>query len=170
MDSRLIISLRSAPRTVPPNRFDVAIIYECVESGRRAARFGDQLALEMAAPCAYNPNFWSFRDLGTREMRNAAASTAAAADLVVLSLDGKYPLTAKMADWIEMWTWLIDGHKPAVVALFAAADADCTLIRTFLRRGTASKRLDFFARANCASAETHDGQELLTWGRGANAK
>ena len=87
MDSRLTASLLSARQKVASKRLDVTIIHECTSTGGRAENIGDQLALEMAAPCAPTTRiFGAFVNLGTREMRNAAASTAAAADLVVLSI------------------------------------------------------------------------------------
>lgn len=135
-------------------KLDVAIIYECPDAGQRAKRFSDQLAAELLLQGALNLNRWNFGVLGTRQVRNEAASTAAAADLVILSMDGRIPLPAKVAKWIEMWTWLIDGHKPAVVALFAAPGVHSAPVQAYLRRETASKKLDFFAQPNCAAAET----------------
>ncbi len=170
MDSRLTASLLSARQKVASKRLDVTIIHECTSTGGRAENFGDQLALEIAASGTFSLHSWNFRELGTRETRNAAASAAAAGDLVVFSMDGRCPLPTKMKDWVEMWIWLIDGHKPAVLVLFAAADAECAAVRSYLRRETTVKGLDFFVRTKCAVAETHGSQELSDWGKDAVAK
>lgn len=125
--------------TLPKLR--VTILYECLDAGKRAKRFSDELAADQTIDLSV----WSFRVLGIREVRNVAASTAAAADLVILSLSGEKPLAAPVQEWIEMWTWLIEDHRPAVVALMASPDAEGARIRSYLRRGAAGKRLPFFA-------------------------
>ncbi len=135
------------------SKLDVAIIYESLDTGKRAKRFSDQLAAELPLRGSLNLNLWNFAVLGTREVRNQAASTAATADLVILSMDGRTPLPAEVENWIEMWTWLIDGHKPAVVALFAAPGVQSAPVQAYLRRETASKKLDFFSQPNCTAPD-----------------
>ncbi len=143
--------LTNAPATEPLQKavpvFNVAILYESLDAGTRAQQFSDQLATGMAANRVLSLNQWDFRFLGRRATRNAAASAAAAADMVILSMSGENPLPAKVERWIEMWTWLIDGRKPAVVALFASHHPESGRIRTYLRRGAASKGLTFFPEA-----------------------
>ena len=145
---------RTRASTGSAPKLDVAIIYECPDTGRRAKRLSDQLAAELPLEGALKLNRWNFGVLGTRQIRNEAASTAAAADLVILSMDGRVPLPAKVKKWIELWTWLIDGHRPAVVALLAAPAVQSAPVQAYLRRETASKKLDFFPQPNCAAAET----------------
>ena len=125
-------------------KFSVTIIYESVEAGKRAKRLSDQLVVKAAANGAFELNLWNFGVLGIPEVRNAAASSAALADLVILSMGGAVPLPKQAVEWVKMWTWLIDGHKPAVVALFAAQHPECAAIGAYLRRSTVSKKLDFF--------------------------
>ena len=167
MDSPLTASLQSARRTGVSPKLAVAVIYECMDTGKRAKRFSDQLAVELTANRGLDLNLWNFWVLGLREARNAAASTAATADLVIFSMDGRNPLPVRLEKWIEMWLWLIDGHKPAVAVLFAAPDAESAPVQTYLRRGAANKRLDFFSRANCAFSEIQDSHELSARGRRA---
>jgi hypothetical protein len=125
-------------------KFSVAIIYETVETGKRAKRLSDQLIAEAAAADAFELNLWNFDVLAITEVRNAAASAAAMADLVIFSLSGTSPLPKQAMEWIRMWIWLIDGHKPAVVALFAARRPECAAIGAYLRHTTVGKKLDFF--------------------------
>ena len=147
-----------APRgaAAPPN-LSVTILYECLNTGKQAKRFTDQLAAELAdvesAHRALDLNLWSFGVLGLREVRNDSVGTAAAADLVVLSMSGKNPLPTQVEAWIEMWTWLIDSQKPAVVALFAAADPNGARTRAYLRRAAVGKGLKFFPHT------IHDGAD-----------
>ena len=98
-----------------PN-FNLTIIYESTEAGKRAKRCSDQFIVETALDCAFELNLWNFGVLGIPEVRNKSASTASIADMVILSMSGTVPLSAHALEWIEMWIWLIDGRRPAVVA------------------------------------------------------
>lgn len=132
-------------KTAAARKLRVTILYECLDTGERAKRFSEELAAEPAVNQELDLSFWDFRALGVREVRNTAAGTAATADLVILSLSGKRSLSAPVQGWIEMWAWLIDRHPPALVALFAAPDAEGARIRAYLRQTTAGKGLRFFA-------------------------
>ena len=140
-------------------KLNVTILYECLDTGKHAKRFTDQLAAELAdvesANRALDLNLWSFGVLGIREVRNDSVGTAATADLVILSMSGKHPLPAQVEAWVEMWTWLIDGHKPAVVALFTASDTRAGRTRSYLRRAAVSKGLRFFPHTICDGADPH---------------
>ena len=126
-----------------PN-FNLTIIYESVEAGKRAKRFSDQFVAEAALERPLKLNLWNFRVLGIPEVRNTAASTAAVSDVVILSMSGTVPLPARTVEWIEMWIWLIDGRRPMVVALFAEPHRQGAAIRAYLRKSTVRKKLDFF--------------------------
>ena len=140
-----------------PN-FNLTIIYESMAAGKRAKLFSDQLIAETVVDRPFELNLWNFDVLGIPEVRNMAASTAAVADLVILSMDGTTPLPARTIEWIEMWTWLIDGRRPAVVALFADPHRHGAAIRAYLRRSAISKKLDFFPIVPCAG-ELVEGPE-----------
>ena len=146
------------------SKLRVTILYECLDTGKHAKRFTDQLAVELAdveaADRALDLNLWSFGVLGMRQVRNDSVGTAATADLVVLSMSGKNPLPAQVEEWIEMWTWLIDGHKPAVVALFAAPDTKAARTRAYLRRAALSKGLKFFPHTICPVDDTNGDRKL----------
>ena len=126
-----------------PN-FNLTIIYESVEEGKRAKRFSDQFIAETPVDRPVKLHLWNFGVLGIPEVRNVAASTAAVADVVILSMSGTVPLPAHAVEWIEMWIWLIDGRRPAVVALFADHHRQGAAIRAYLKRNVVSKKLDFF--------------------------
>lgn len=142
----------------PP--FKVTILYECVDTGKHAKRFSDQLmvAAELEQPPALD--LWNFRVLALRETRNAAASAAAVADMVVFAMSGSRALPASVERWIEMWTWLMDSRKPAVVALFSAPHAERARIQTYLRGVAASKGLGFFPQTSGGSENPLRGNEI----------
>ncbi len=168
--------MNPAPTELPPAtrvtevapKLSVTILYECLDTGKQAKRFTEQLADEEAANRALDLNLWSFRVLGMREIRNDSVGAAAAADLVILSMSGKNPLPAQVEKWIEMWTWLIDGHKPAVVALFSTPDTSGGDIRAYLRRAAVSKGLKFFPQTVCAGGNKHRNETLAEQGSGVD--
>lgn len=127
--------------TVPA--YNVAILRESPAAGKRAKEYSDQLTNSVAAERVLTLSQWDFRFLGRRAVRNAAASAAAVADMVILSMSGKRPLPAPVERWVEMWTWLIDRRKPVVVAIFETHDPESARIRAYLRRGVVSKGLRF---------------------------
>ena len=158
------LATESLKKTAPV--FNVAILYESSEAGARAKHFSDQLATGVAANRVLNLDQWDFRFLGRRAIRNAAASAAAVADLVILSMSGEKPLPARVERWIEMWTWLIDGRKPDVVALFASHHPESGRIQAYLRRGAINKGLTFFPETACRMAnegrvEAPPGSDLM---------
>ncbi len=152
--------LPAARGTVAAPKLSVTILYECLDTGKHAKRFTDQLADEEAANRALDLNLWSFGVLGMRQIRNDSVGTAAAADLVILSMSGKNPLPTQVEAWIKMWTWFIGGHKPAVVALFATSDTNGARIRAYLRRAAVSKGLKFFPHTVCAVDDTKGNRNL----------
>ena len=79
-------------------KFSVTIVYESMEAGKRAERLSDQLVAEAAADGAFELNLWNFDVLGIPEIRNAAASAAAIADMVILSMSGTVPLSEHTVD------------------------------------------------------------------------
>ena len=155
MNPALTGLLPVARATGTASKLRVTILYECLDTGKHAKRLADQLADEEAANCALDLSLWSFGVLGLRQVRNDSVGTAAAADLVILSMSGRNPLPARVEKWVEMWIWFIGGHKPAVVALFAAPDAEVACIRAYLRRAAVSKGLKFFPHTICAVDDTN---------------
>ncbi len=144
-----------------PQNFNLTIIYESAEAGKRAKRLGDQLIVRAGAQGAVQLDLWNFGVLGIPAVRNAAASAAAVADLVIFSMSGKVPLPEKTVEWVEMWTWLIDGRRPAVVALFAAQNSRCAAIQNYLRQSACSKNLDFFPILDNAATDPQFGESAF---------
>ena len=137
-------SARNSAATPPPLKFKSVVIYEDFAAGERGERFFGKLVAARDDDCVSRHNLWSFPALVIPEMRNIAASAAAAADIVILALSGKDELPAAVKEWIEMWIWLIEDTHPALVALFENPNGESGPIRRYLRLVTASKHLDFF--------------------------
>jgi hypothetical protein len=129
-----------------PPEFNIVMIYEDGDAGRRAKRFSDKLLHEIGCRCQCVRNLWSFDVLAITNVRNAAAGIARAADLVIVSTSGERELSPHIEKWLDLWAWLIDGTNPALVALFENANGEhAGKIRWSLRGLAAGKRLPFFA-------------------------
>ena len=137
-------SERNGNATPPFPTFKCVVICEDFAAGKRGKHFYETLAAAMDGDCISTHHLWSFPVLAIAEVRNIAASAAAAADIVIFALSGREELPAAVKEWIEMWAWLIEDTRPALVALFESPNGESGSIRGYLRSVTARKHLDFF--------------------------
>ena len=91
--------------------FKAVLIYENFATGVRARCFCERLV--RALDNTLEEQMWSFDVLGIREARNAAASAARKADVVIVSLLGRTDLPSTVRAWLDMWLWLLDKENPA---------------------------------------------------------
>jgi hypothetical protein len=125
--------------------FRTVLVYENLDAGLGAKRFCDGLERNLGVQCQTNNQVWRFDVLGIPEIRNRAASAAARADLVILSKTDQNVLPKNVSEWLDMWIWLIDQKKPALIALFGASRDGIEPVRTQLRNVTRNKGIDFFS-------------------------
>jgi hypothetical protein len=93
------------------------IIYENSEAGKAGKRFCERLAAEAGRNCASSCELWNFRVLGIRAVRNEAASAALDADVVVFAISNVTQFPPEVEEWIDLWLWLNEYGRPAVIAL-----------------------------------------------------
>jgi hypothetical protein len=137
-----------------PPAFRVVTIYEDGDSGRRARQFADEVLRDAEQDCEGTTNYWSFDVLECKQVRNAAASAAAGADLVIFSASGERECSPALEEWLEMWAWLIGENDPALVALLEKADGrNARRIRVNLQAIAERKTLEFVAFHVPAAAE-----------------
>ena len=136
-------------RTESRPEFRTVMIYEDVAAGRRAKHFSDRLLHALGDGCEDVRNLWSFDVLGLTHVRNWAVAAARTADLVIVSASGQRALSREAAEWLEMWAWLLDDTKPALLALYHDAHGPGVRgISTALRALARRKGLDFFAQSS----------------------
>jgi hypothetical protein len=92
------------------------LIYENFAIGARARSFFEGLARR--SDKTLDEQMWSFDVLGIRQERNGAASAARKADVVAVSASGQSELPGAVRAWLDMWLWLPEDEKPALIALF----------------------------------------------------
>jgi len=119
------------------------LIYENFATGVRARGFCERLV--RASDNTLEEQMWSFDVLGIREARNAAASAARKADLVIVSVLGHTDLPSTIRAWLDMWLWLLDRQNPALVALFDSSNPpNIGSIRAYLSNVARSAGIEFF--------------------------
>ncbi len=137
------------------------LIYQDLEAVRVAKSFCDRLEGILNVKCQLGDRVWRFDVLGIPEFRNAAASAAAKADLVIVSKSDCSELPAKVREWLDMWMWLIDQTNPALIALFGAPRSESAPIRAQLRNVTRNNGIDFFSAAIPQEAQSEELRPVL---------
>jgi hypothetical protein len=117
--------------------FKAVLIYENFAAGVRARWFCARLV--RALDSTLEEQMWNFDVLGIRDVRNAAASVARTADVVILSISGYTELPGTVRAWLDMWLWLLDKENPALVALFDSSTprniaSICAYLQQIVRR------------------------------------
>jgi hypothetical protein len=142
---------RRKDRRVPALK--AVLIYETFTGGERARGFLDKLA--SASGRTLEEQMWSFDGLRIREARNAAASAARKADVVAVSASARLELPGTVRVWLDMWLWLLDGQKPALVALLdSSAAPNFVRVREHLDCIARRAKLEFFAVHREVSSST----------------
>jgi hypothetical protein len=123
--------------------FKAVLIYENFAPGLRARWFCERLGRTLEG--ALEEKMWNFEVLAIRELRNAAASAARNADLLIVSVSSHTELPSTIRAWLDMWVWLLDKNKPALVALFdSSALRNVASIRGYLSAVAQRGGIDFF--------------------------
>ena len=102
--------------------YSLVVIYESVESGKRANYFCESLMREMGDSTLFARDLWSFKVLDIPQVRSVAAEVAAVADVVILALDGNAQLPDGVKAWMEEWVSHVGDENPMLIALFGPSD------------------------------------------------
>ncbi len=120
------------------------LIYEDFDAGLLARWFSKRLVCTLDS--TLKEQMWNFDVLRIRDVRNAAASAARKADVVILSVSGHTELPVRIRAWLDLWLWLLDKEHPALVALFdSSAPRNIPSIRTYLSSLARRDGIDFFS-------------------------
>lgn len=122
----------------------VALIYQNFAVGVRARSFFEKLA--SALDTMLEEEMWDFDALAMREMRNAAATAARKADVVAVSVSPQLDLPGTVRAWFDMWLWILEEERPALVALLDSfKEANILPVYDYLNCVARRGRIDFFA-------------------------
>ena len=160
------LSSREMPFGVrsPPTPFNVVIMYEDFESGKRAKKGLDYVAKELGNDLEFRHSMWRLDVLQNPKLNILAAPQLAEADMLIISLRGEGELSAKICALIDKRLAQTLNHECALVALFeGAAPATRSSVYACLAILARAHDLDFFEQALC-NAEDHEEPPLkLLW-------
>jgi hypothetical protein len=124
--------------------FNVVIIYEDLEAGKRARKTYDYLAEQLGHHSHFNQAMWKFDVLAIPQLRDMAAKDVAEADILVISSSGEKDIPPGLKDWIEHCLRL--AIKPmALVALFVSNSVQSGNVRSYLADVARRGRMKFFS-------------------------
>jgi hypothetical protein len=124
--------------------FEVALIYEDVEAGKRGKCFCDMLSAAIRPGIDTHYKLCNFQMLKTLEGRSAAAECAGSSDLVIISTSSGKGLPASVKEWLEMWIGMGDTAGPALAAVFATRTQATRLTCDYLQSLATSGGIEFF--------------------------
>ncbi len=114
----MITKLRVWPAWKKARRLAVSAVCEDFPTGARVDDFCQDLSRYIGPQCKIAKETWPLTELRTAQLRAIAATEAAAADLVAVSVHHAESLPAEVKNWIELWRRQ-KGNRPGVLlALF----------------------------------------------------
>jgi hypothetical protein len=126
-------------------KFHIIVVYETFVSAARALRACEILRQEIPPDVAMHINAWRIASLTDTQEFTLAASTASAADVVIISTPGRDLPPPVLHTWIDHWM-SHNGHSPtALLALFGDhMTPAATASARSLHRKTSASGVDFF--------------------------
>ena len=117
MDS-LISKLRVWPIWKELKRFAVSAACEDFSTCTRADEFCRGLSRDLGQNCNVAKEIWLFNQLAVPGLRSIAASEAALAHLIVISVHYAKSLPDGVKSWIDLWLEQRNNHSMVLLALF----------------------------------------------------
>jgi hypothetical protein len=125
--------------------FRIVIVYENLVSAARALRACEFLRGEIGDTVSLEVNVWKIAILEDADSRRFAAVAAAQADVVIVSTSGRGEIPVAFRVWVDSWTRMEDGGRPAVFTLFGDHVGDGAFsVASFLREKTSLRGIEFF--------------------------
>ena len=142
------------------------IAYEDSVTRDRAMRMCDRLVEKFWKDFEFDISWWRFDFLRDAELAQAAASTAARSDLVLISAHGGRELPAAVSHWIETWV-ARRGPRSGILAAMIGTGEDpfkgLTPIHVFLREAAQRANMDYLPQSMDAPLNKLDGSiETIT--------
>ena len=101
----------------PDPALKVFVAYEASEDGLHALRLYQGIIRKFDKEYRFDVDFRRFEVLDVPFLRTRAAMEAIEADLLIIAVDGRFPLTAEFQSWIDEWVEKKVGWDSALVLL-----------------------------------------------------
>jgi hypothetical protein len=163
MQSLLLFQEMLSGDRSPSTPFNVVIMYEDFETGKRAKKGFDYVAEELGNDLEFKHSMWRLDSLQDPKL-NVVAAALAEADLLIISLRAEGQLPAEIRALVDERLAQPVNHRCALIAVFEGA-APATGSSVYACLATLAQRhgLDFFEQA-LSDAEDDEGPSLkLVW-------
>ncbi len=127
----------------------VSAVHEDTATGARAEEYCQTLARCLGGKCVLNKEMWLLTELRTNQLRAIAASEAAAADLVIVSVHHAEALPNEVKSWIDLWLKQKRTRPAVLLALFDPLYLGTSgSMQTHLRDVAKKGNLEFVCRSD----------------------
>ncbi|HEV2391962.1 MAG TPA: hypothetical protein VG146_06320 [Verrucomicrobiae bacterium] len=161
MQHTLIFAPPGSTNLNPNPTFNVVILYEDFNTGKKAKRTYDFLAENLDAPCQCANQMWKFDVLRIPKLCDMALRDAAEADVVILSCRGG-DLPGHLKDWLQSWV-AEAGAGQALVALFEQGSEEARQtrpLREYLAELAKKGGIEFFSQPGDWQARILQGDSM----------
>jgi hypothetical protein len=147
MDST-VSRLRVWPSWQKSKRFVVSAVHEDSATGARADEFCQTLVRSLSRNCKITREMWLLTELRTAQLRAIAATEAAAADLVIVSVHHGEALPNEVKNWIDLWVKQKRSRPGVLLALFDPLYlGTSSSMQTYLRDVAQKAKMEFLSRS-----------------------
>jgi hypothetical protein len=150
MNTTTIQALPAAAHCEPKFPFDLVVAYEDTATRNRAVQLYDHLAQQLLDDYDFQVSWWKLDHLESPRLYEQAATAAAEANMVIISLRGDQHLPAVFNQWLQSWISRKDSQKSALVVLLGATGqtvTDARQLHAHLQQAARQAKMDFFAHA-----------------------
>lgn len=133
-----------ASDTDASSALNVVIVYEDLETGKRAIKTYDYLVENLGDQCLFANQMWKFDVLAVSKLREIAAKDAAVADIIIIAAHEGNPLPPEVKAWIEKWL-SFKTRASALVGLFGSESID-NPVRDYLAGVAKRAMIEFFCQ------------------------
>jgi hypothetical protein len=96
----------------------VSAVSEDLSTGARVDEFCEGLSRYLGPQCKITKDMWPLTELRTAQLRAIAATEAASADLVAISVHHAESLPGEVKNWIDLWQRQRGDRPSVLLALF----------------------------------------------------
>jgi hypothetical protein len=122
--------------------------YEDSHTDARVHEFCHTLARHLGEQCEVSKQMWLINELRIPQLRSIAASEAAAADLVIVSIHHARSLPIEVKEWVDLW---LSQKRRRVHVLLALLDpayrGDSSSLKTYLQEASTRGNIQFLAHS-----------------------
>ncbi len=143
----IMAKLQVNPRGKGHKRFTTVAVYEDQSTEARVNEFCLGLSRHFGSDCECIKQMWLLTELRLAQLRAVAASEAAAADLVILSVHQGALLPTEIQQWLATWLGRKGRQAKTLLALFDPLyRGDCTAMKAHLTEVTKKGKVELLVQ------------------------